>query len=90
MDELYIWFNEKFDLLPILGKGGIVRFKLMLDDMFFMSEAVVKALNNWLKQFSQDGTSKAVGENIALLMLHFLAWSVRLSDMNKLPIEADT
>ena len=58
--------------------------------MLFMSEAVVQALNNWLKQFPQEVTSKTVGENIARLMLQFMACSVRLSDVNNPPIEADT
>ena len=36
-DELNIWVNENFDLLPILDKCGIVHLKLMLDEMLFMS-----------------------------------------------------
>ena len=48
-----------------------------------------KALNTWLKQFPQEGTSKTVVENIELLMLQFLDFSVRLLYLNKMPIEAD-
>ena len=89
-DELNIRVNDKFDLLPVLGKVGTVRLKCVLDEMFFVSEAVVQALNNWLKQFSKGGSSKTVGENMSLLMLRFLDFSVRLLDVNKLPIEAAT
>ena len=89
-DELNIQVNEKFELMPIIQKGGIICLKIMLDEMFFMSEAVVQALNNWLKQFPQEGPSNTVGQNIALLMLQFLTCSVILSDMNKMTIEVDT
>ena len=44
-DELNIWVNEKFDLMPILDQGNILRLKIMIDEMLFMSEAVVQALN---------------------------------------------
>ena len=72
--------------MPIIEKGGIVHLKIILDWMFFMSYTIVKALNNWLKQFSQEGNFKTFGYNIALLMLQFMDCSVRLSDANNLPI----
>ena len=50
--------------MPILEKGGIVHLNLVLDEMLFMYEAIVQALNTWLKQFSQEVPSKIVGENI--------------------------
>ena len=37
MDELNIRVNEEFDLLTIIEQGGVLRLKLMLDEMFFMS-----------------------------------------------------
>ena len=48
MDELNIRVNEKFDLLSIIEKGGMVCLKLMLDDIFLLYEAVVKPLNTWI------------------------------------------
>ena len=89
-DELNIQFNEKFDLLLILDQGGIVRLKLMLNEMFFMYETVLQTLNTRIKQFYQEGPSKTVGENKALFMLQFLACSVHISDVKNLSIEADT
>ena len=62
----------------------------MLNYMFFMSEEVVQALHTWLKQFSQEGPSKTVGDNITLLMIQYLACGVCLADVNKLPIDAAT
>ena len=76
--------------MPIIEQDGIVSLKLILDEMFFMYEIIVQTLNTWIKPFSQEGPSKTVVENIALLMLHFLACSVHLSDVNRLEIEADT
>ena len=35
--------------LPIIEEGGIVRLKIMLDEMFFVSEAVFKSLHTWIK-----------------------------------------
>ena len=63
-DELYIQVNENFDLLPILEEVGIVRLKLILDKRFFMSEAILQALNTWIYKISHEGTSKTVGENM--------------------------
>ena len=60
MEKLNIRVNEKFDLLSIIDKGGIVRLNLMLDEMLFMSEAVVKTLNTWLTHFTQEVSSKTV------------------------------
>ena len=40
-DALNIRFNDKFDLLPIIEKGGIVCLKIMPAEMFFMHEGVV-------------------------------------------------
>ena len=62
----------------------------MLDDIIFMYEAVLQSINTRLKPFYQEGTSKTVGENIALFMLQFLSCSVRLLNMNKITIEAAT
>ena len=50
-DQLNIWFNEKFDLLPILEQCGIVCLNIILDEMFFMSESFFQSLNTWLKTF---------------------------------------
>ena len=47
--------------MPIIEKGGIICLKIILDEIIFMSEAVVQALNTWLKQFTQEGPSKTVG-----------------------------
>ena len=76
--------------MPIIKQGGIVRLIIVLDYMLFMSEAIVQALNNWLKQFPQEVTSKTVGENIARLMLQFMACSVSLSEVKNLKNEAST
>ena len=89
-DELNIRVNEEFYLLPIIEKGVIVCLKIMLDDTFFMSEAVVHNLHAWIEQFSQEGPSKTVGDNIALSIIQFLACSVRLLYVNKLKMEAAT
>ena len=87
MDALNIRVNEKFDLLPIIEQGGIVRLKIMLDDMLFVSEAVVQALHTWILKHSQEVPSKIVVDNIKLLMIQFLAYRFRLADVNKISFE---
>ena len=52
-DELNILVNKNFDLLPMIEQGGIVCLNIVIDEMFFVSEAVLRALNTWLKQYSQ-------------------------------------
>ena len=76
--------------MPSIEKGGIVRLNIMIDKMFFVSEAVVQALHTWLKQFPHEGPSNTVGENISLIMLQFMTFIIRLSDVNKSLIEAAT
>ena len=50
MDELNIRVNENNYLLSIIENGGIVCLKLMLDEIFLMSEAFFKALNTSIKK----------------------------------------
>ena len=47
-NELNIQVNDKFYLLTIIEQGDIVCLNLMLDNMFFVSEAVVPYLHTWL------------------------------------------
>ena len=87
-DELNIRVTYKIELLPLKEQGGVVRLKLMLDKMFFMSAAVVSALQEWIKQFAVAGPSKTPGENIAICMQQFLACSTRLAENLQLPSES--
>ena len=34
--------------MPIIDQGGILRLKMMIHELFFMSEALIQALNNSL------------------------------------------
>ena len=87
-DALNIRVYGNFYLLPIIWQGGILRLNIIIDRIFFVSEAVVQALHTWIKPFSQEGPSKTVIYNIALLILKFLSWRFYLADMNNLIIEA--
>ena len=53
-DELNIQVNEKFDLLPILEKGGIVRLKLMLDNIIDVVPDKVIWTVNWLHYLNYE------------------------------------
>ena len=89
-DELTLHVNKKYDLLTLIKQGGVVRLKIMLDEMFFMSEAVVTALQGFIKKFALQGPTRTVGENIHLLIQQYEACCTRLTDVNQLLLKAST
>ena len=76
------------DIKDPLEKGGIVYFKIALDEMFFMSDDVISALQDWLKVFAKEGLTKTVGENVAICTEECLAVAERLNEVNQLPTAA--
>jgi len=89
-DELNLRIDEKLSLLPDIEQGGIVRLKLMLDEMFFMSEDVVTALQHWFENFATIGPSKTAGENISVLMQQVTSCAERLAAVGQLPLDTPT
>lgn len=87
-DDLNVRVDEEYDALPVEQRGGIVRLKLMLSEMFFMSQDVVGALQAWAKNFATVGVTKIPGENVALGAAQFEVVAVRLADVNQLPVDA--
>ena len=45
--------DEKYQALDYLKRGGITYLKLLLDEMFFMTNDVVSALQTFLKTFQK-------------------------------------
>ena len=86
--ELKQRFEEKFKKLESLEQGGINYLNFMLDDMFCMKNDVVSALKTFLKNFSEEGLSKTVGENVSEISAQVKAVSGRLAEVNQLPLEA--
>ena len=62
----------------------------MLDKMFCMTNDVMTALQNFLQNFSEEGLSKMVGENVSEISAQVKAVSGRLAEVNQLPLEAPT
>ena len=62
----------------------------MLDEMFYMTNDVVAALQTFPKNFALEGLSKTVGENVLEISAQIKAVSGRLSEVNQLPLEAST
>ena len=52
-------------MLDSLERERITYLKLLLDEMFCMTNNVVSALQTFLKMFSDIGLTKTVGENVA-------------------------
>ena len=63
--ELKQQVDKKFKNIELLEQGGITYLKFMLDEMFCMNNDVVAALQTSLKNFSEEGLSKMVGENLS-------------------------
>ena len=58
--------DEKFEQLFEYEHGGITYLKLLLDEMFTMSNMVIMALQKFLKQFKQEGAVKVPNEDVQL------------------------
>ena len=85
--ELIHRVDEKFNRLAAKEKGGITRLKIQLDEMFCITNDVVKALQDFLTRVAQDGPTKIPGENIAELTAQINAVCERLSEEGRLPQE---
>ena len=82
--------DEKYQALDSLERGGITYLKLLLDEMFFMTNDVVSALQMFINTFADVGLTKTVGENVAEATAQVKAVCERLSEVNQLPQEAPT
>ena len=88
--ELKQRVDKKFENLKSIKQGGITYLKFMLDEMFCMTNNVVAALQTFLSNFSEEGLSKTVGENVSDISAQVKAVSGRLTEINQLPLEAFT
>ena len=88
--ELKQRVNKKSENLESLEQGGIPYLKFMLDEMFCMTNDVVAALHTFLKNFSEEGLSKMVGNNLSEILVQVKAIRERLAEVNQLPLEAPT
>ena len=88
--ELKQRVNGKFKNPESLEQGGITYLKFMLDKMFCMTNDVMTALQNFLQNFSEEGLSKMVGENVSEISAQVKAVSGRLAEVNQLLLEAPT
>ena len=82
--------DEKYQALDSLERGGITYLKLLLDEMFLMTNYVVSALQKFLKTFSDIGLMKTVEENVAEATAQVKTVCERLSEANQLTQEVPT
>ncbi len=60
--------EEKFDQLFEYEQGGITFLKIVLDEMFTMSNMVITLLPKFLKQFAQEGVARVPNEGSLMRM----------------------
>ena len=82
--------DKKFQQLKPLDKGGITYLKLLLDEMFCMTNDVGTALESSLKAFADEVLTKTVGENVSESSSQVKAVSEHLSEANQLTLKAPT
>ena len=85
--ELIHRVDVKYNKLTTAERGGVTRLKIQLDEMFCITNDVVKALQSFLLEVSEEGPSKIPGENISELTAQINAVCERLSAENRLPVE---
>jgi hypothetical protein len=50
--------DEKFEDLSLYKQGGVTYIKLVLDEMFAISNTVVATLQGFFENFAKDGIAK--------------------------------
>ena len=88
--ELKQQVEKSFEKLESLEQGGINYLKFMLDEMFYMMNNFVAALQTFLNNFSGEGLLKTIGENVSDISAQVKAVSGRLAEVNQLLLEAPT
>ena len=59
--------DEKFEKRDLMEQGVITYMKIDLNEMFYMTQDIVTALQDWLKTTSQHGLTKIPGENVSVI-----------------------
>jgi len=77
--------EEKYDYLAEYEQGGITYLKIALDEMFTMSNMVIRSLQKYLKQFAQEGIAKVPNEDVHLCSEQINAVCARLAEVDQLP-----
>ena len=77
--------EEKYEAMDRLEQGVVTYLKIALDEMFNTSDVVIPSLQEFFKNFAQDGESKYTSENVALLIHHINIVEERLKILSELP-----
>ena len=64
----------KYEALDGIYQGGIIYLKIALDKMFNMSDLVITSIQEFFKNFSQDGVSKHPSETWHLFSRRLMLW----------------
>ncbi len=62
--------------------------KIVLDEMFMMSNMVIMLLQRYLKQFAQDRIAKVPNKDVRVYSEQLIAMCTRLAEVDALPQES--
>ena len=79
--------DEKFEDLTGYEQGGITYIKIALDEMFTISNTVVKTLQGFFEAFAKDGIAKVPNEDVRVATGEIVAVAERLAEVSSLPTE---
>jgi hypothetical protein len=79
--------DEKFDQLYEYIQGGITYSKILLDEMFTLSNMVIVLLQKYLKQFAQEGVVMILNEDVRICLEQIPAMCACLTEADALPQE---
>jgi hypothetical protein len=79
--------DKMLDELDLYEQGGITYHKIVLDEMFTISNTVVTTLQGLFEAFAKEGISKALNEHVRAATEQIVAVAERLAKVSALPSE---
>jgi hypothetical protein len=79
--------NKKFNDLDLYKQGGLTYMKFALDEMFTISNTVIKTLQGFFEAFAKDGIAKVPNEDVCVATGEIVAVAERLAEVSSLLTE---
>jgi hypothetical protein len=84
---LVVRIDEKLEDLIGYEQGGITYIKIALDEMFTISNTIVKTLQGFFEAFAKDGIAKVPNEDVCVATGEIVAVAERLAEVSSLLTE---
>jgi hypothetical protein len=79
--------NKKFEDLDLYKQGGVTYIKIVLKEMFTISNIVDTILRGFFEAFFKDGIGKVPNEDVCVIMEQIVAITEPLDKVFALPTE---